>query len=756
MSTITNVTYDRFDNVIKIKRRGDMYIEKIPFIRTFYTRPGLFNTSKKLEVEPCDKKFFFDKSAIDMVKILDPQYTDQFEKLIENPEYRKNIYQYDLDPEYQYLIYNSIPITNVYNVSYLDIETNDDIDAENANSEIDIITIITGDDIKTFRRDAFASEKSMLIRFFKYICDELFPDLVLGWNVIGFDRAYLINRAKKIGVNPKLDRFGMIQFINGSDILIKMYGYTVLKETGGMRLEDVCQHFLKKGKTKIDCTPGKLFRRDPEKAVEYNINDVLLVKELDEKLNFVKFLTQLQSVSGVLLRNAFFNSMIIDSMILRRYSSYVFPTRFKIEETEQYEGGYVFVPPKGIFNNVAAFDFSSLYPSIFLTFNISPDTKRNMNYDYVIDNVGFVKQPHGIFKETTLFLYTDRLKLKASLKSIDKNSDEYVNTNTLQLAYKTILNSFYGVCAYKGFRLYDVDIAKSITAVGRRMIKMVKEKVEETKIGEIKYGDTDSCFIKCYIDPDEIAKIINTKFIPEYVNKYGISENFMSIEKEKEYSWIMFFGKKKNYCGKLKGKEEFVIKGLDAIKYDVPKKLRAIMIEIIKDVSENKIIDVFKYRDVIKTLTMDDLIILKKLNKSKEEYKVDPEHLTALNYSKTYLGLSDETYRSSIVNMLYVNNTSDKHPRTKIIAIEKGLNSIPDGFEIDYERYFFFFFLKKLFDVFDVYGFDKVPGYCDYINNTLKDKDKNYGRFFLKLISMTDISDKVDASISRLWTILKK
>jgi len=771
---ITNVRYNYKTGNIDIKVYNDAEMYSYPFTKTFFVKSEFFkSTPGVFNVEKINKVHYLTKQAVDRVSIIDRNKNSLFDHICKNKRLVDNFYQYDLHPEYQFLIYNNILFSDKYKVAYLDIETNDDINADSAASEIDLITIVTDDDIKTFDRRNFASEKSMLIQFFRYI-KKVFPDIILGWNVVDFDRKYIVNRSSLLGVNPNSCNFEMIQFINGSDVLMKMYGYSILKDTGGMSLDKVSRYFLNEGK--IDTcglTPGVLYRKDPDRAIEYNINDCILVKKLNDKLKFVKFLVNIQNISGCLLRNSFFNSMVIENMILRKYDNYVFPSRFDNNVDTKYEGGYVIKPPEGIFDNVAVFDFSSLYPSIFLTFNISPDTKDMKNYDYYIDGVGFKKTPHGIFKQTAKFLYDERLRLKNDLKSLDKDSDEYINTNVLQLAFKTILNSIYGVCGFNKFRLYDVDIAKSITSMGRKLIKELKVRVEADNIGEVIYGDTDSSFIKVKIDPEEIENRINNIYLPEYVEKFGVEDNYLAVEKEKVFEWLMLFGKKKLYIGRQYGDNEFIIKGHSLIKYDVPKSIRIMMKEIITDISNNKQINLNNYFIRLKNIPDKELIILKKLNKDKNSYVVEPQHLTALEYSRKNLSLSDESYRNKIVRMVYASvRGSEQFPDTNIIAVNEDFNIVPNDFTLDYDKYFVFFFLKKMYDVYKIYGFSRICGIYSYLKNELKSKDPRYDRvhnLILKSLekvkesnnkkriktTITDYKNNIiNYYISRLWKII--
>ena len=79
-----------------------------------------------------------------------------------------------------------------------------------------------------------------------------------------------------------------------------------------------------------------------------------------------------------------------------------------------------------------------------------------------------------------------------------------------QLGYKVTANSLYGQCGAKTSSFFEMDIAASTTATGRKLLIYAKEIIEglygdricETKYGKVRskgkvvYGDTDSIFIK--------------------------------------------------------------------------------------------------------------------------------------------------------------------------------------------------------------------------------------------------------------------
>ena len=109
----------------------------------------------------------------------------------------------------------------------------------------------------------------------------------------------------------------------------------------------------------------------------------------------------------------------------------------------------------------------------------------------------------------------------SKIKTKDDSNLEYVEIcknmkqyDTIQVAYKILMNSFYGAIANPYFRLYNLDMAKTITSCGQEVLKYSVTHVSNylcngttemnktylKKFGSLKnkyviYGDTDSMFV---------------------------------------------------------------------------------------------------------------------------------------------------------------------------------------------------------------------------------------------------------------------
>ena len=298
---------------------------------------------------------------------------------------------------------------------------------------------------------------------------------------------------------------------------------------------------------------------------------------------------------------------------------------------ETYVGGLVLPPVIGIHENVVCLDFSSMYPSIMIAFNISPDTVVHGNDDcYVAPEVGykFKKEPDGFFKKILIDLINRRSSVKKKIENLPKDSDEYRALDIQQQSLKILTNSFYGYTGWSAARWYRRECAEATTAYGRHFIRRAVSVAEELGMKVI-YGDTDSLFVKAQVDKDELIRKAE-----ELASK--ISEELpLDLDIEEFYNAIFFTGKKKRYAG-LTSSGEVVVKGLEVKRGD--------WCELAKEIQSEVINIILKDRDpesaaglVSDTILMlregkipvEKLVVHKTLTKDISRYETKQTHVAA-------------------------------------------------------------------------------------------------------------------------------
>ena len=126
--------------------------------------------------------------------------------------------------------------------------------------------------------------------------------------------------------------------------------------------------------------------------------------------------------------------------------------------------------------------------------------------EYIITDVALVD---GMLKKTSQsFDKSDVVDVKDTYNSFMKNV-----FNQRQASIKVVANSLYGQCGAKTSSFYEMDIAASTTATGRKLLiygqKVIEnvyaDRICETKYGKIRtnaeyiYGDTDSVFFTFHL-----------------------------------------------------------------------------------------------------------------------------------------------------------------------------------------------------------------------------------------------------------------
>ncbi|HFC49596.1 MAG TPA: DNA polymerase II [Thermofilum sp.] len=471
------------------------------------------------------------------------------------------------------------------------------------------------------------------------------PDIVVGYNSNRFDWPYLITRARKNKVRLDVSRSGgaPAQSVYGHYSItgranIDLYDFAEdIYEVKVRTLENVAEYLGVKSKNERVIIEGAYIYKywdDPKlrpKLIEYAEDDVESTLGLAEK--FIPFAIQLSSIVGLpldqvgaasvgyrvewhLMRQAFKFNELIPNRIERPY--------------EKYKGAIVLKPKPGVHKNIAVLDFSSMYPNIMITKNISPDTYVPPYEDvpldevYVTPEVGhkFRKAPAGFYRRVLERLLEARKRIREKLRELNPESPEYVVLNERQKALKVIANATYGYCGWVGARWYKREVAEATTAWGR---KFISETIRQArKIGlDVIYGDTDSVFVR--YDKAKVEDLV----------KWVERELGLEIKIDKIYKKVFFTEAKKRYCGLLPDGRIDVV-GLEAVRgdwSDLAKDVQEKVIEIIlKEESPQKAIEYVNkvIEDLRKgNIPLHKLIIWKTITKRIEDYEVEAPHVAA-------------------------------------------------------------------------------------------------------------------------------
>jgi DNA polymerase delta subunit 1 len=276
-----------------------------------------------------------------------------------------------------------------------------------------IVTLGTCDAIAGVRVEACSNERDMLRRWARLV-REKDPDVMLGYNIFGFDMAYIKDRAEELGclqdVCAPLGRFSNIENpykeVNlsssalGDNVLkyIDVQGRILIDlmkvvqrdhRLDTYKLDAVAHHFL--GLNKNDVSPKDVFRlqrgdaKDRAVIAEYCVQDCVLCNQLATKLDTLSNNAGMANVCSVPLSFIFMRGqgVKIYSLVTRQCQKdgYLVPVikaaeDRRLAEDDTYEGAIVLDPQEGLYvdDPISVLDYASLYPSSMISENLSHDT----------------------------------------------------------------------------------------------------------------------------------------------------------------------------------------------------------------------------------------------------------------------------------------------------------------------------------------------------------------------------------------------
>ena len=236
-----------------------------------------------------------------------------------------------------------------------------------------------------FNYVSYETEYDMLYTFMKKWIHKM--PIVTGWNFVEFDWQYIVNRCKRLNIDPAISSPSLAMVGPKTGIqspmhrlvvdymeIYKKWDRKIFKENN--TLEYVATAATGMGKIPYSGTLQDLYNADYEKYVYYNAIDSVLVNLIDKEISTMSTFFALGNAVHIEANQAFSSiALATTAMCWEAYRrKKVIPTTFEKAERQAYEGAFVFKPIPGIYDWVASFDFASLYPSIMRQWNMSPES----------------------------------------------------------------------------------------------------------------------------------------------------------------------------------------------------------------------------------------------------------------------------------------------------------------------------------------------------------------------------------------------
>lgn len=164
----------------------------------------------------------------------------------------------------------------------------------------------------------------------------------------------------------------------------------------------------------------------------------------------------------------------------------------------KYQGGYVVAPTRGIHDDVAVCDFSSMYPTIMIGGNISPDSIVPPRGSARVEGaVSWDGEGASVVYGGTVLRFRNDIDpviprvLRRLVSERKANRSKFPH---YAVALKVATNSIYGALGYEFSPLYSPSCSAATTAFGRWCLSLSIGIFERCGL-EVVYGDTDSCFL---------------------------------------------------------------------------------------------------------------------------------------------------------------------------------------------------------------------------------------------------------------------
>jgi DNA polymerase-2 len=145
------------------------------------------------------------------------------------------------------------------------------------------------------------------------------------------------------------------------------------------------------------------------------------------------------------------------------------------------KGGLVYTPIAGLHEHVAELDFSAMYPSIMVHFNISPETVgAHCCQGEPIPELGtpVCRHRQGLVPETLAPLLEKRRRYKALIREMDPDDPRQEPFRRRYSAHKWLLVTCFGYLGYKNARFGRIEAHEAVNAYGREILLQTKELVE--------------------------------------------------------------------------------------------------------------------------------------------------------------------------------------------------------------------------------------------------------------------------------------
>jgi len=432
---------------------------------------------------------------------------------------------------------------------------------------------------RCLQSDSDADERRLLAAFWETFAHY---DQVLAWNggqidsdilktehaKHGFDFYVIVRRSARLGVLPKwwrrklyLDHLACFKRnnMNSGDASEKV----------SFSLENIGMAKVGRGKSHFDSSrtweawyAGGKSRQD---LSDYNVADVVLESDIEKATDYLSVFQSLCEATWVFPDTPGLQPMRqVDGLMMsygnRRGVHFKTKDHEAVNPDQSFAGAYCEGPnhvdelrsEDGLVHNVHVADFKSLYPSIMISLNISPELiglpgstcpvdEASMQKYGVTKPITFGTDDEGVLPECVKDMLALREEWKQRSKKFPKGSPEEQEASRKSMAYKMAGNAFMGVACSPYSRYSSVEIGLAITRTGVSLIHAARDACR-ARGWRVIYIDTDSLFV---VGPTveqfkEFTSWCNAELFPKLAKEWGCRDNIFYLDYEKAFEGIAF------------------------------------------------------------------------------------------------------------------------------------------------------------------------------------------------------------------------
>jgi len=369
---------------------------------------------------------------------------------------------------------------------------------------------------------AFVNGEIELLEHINTVLDKEKPVFLIGYFSGGFDIPYIVARSRKYRLqtawgldnSPPRTKYTQASIVGIVHFDVFQFVKKIISPslaTDRMNLDSVADELL--GEKKVPIKIEELAHawdeapEDLPRFAEYCLKDSKLVYELAEvflpivyefsKICAMPLQQVVRAYPGNLAESYLIHQALSQNRIIPSLPSY---DQIAARRADTFEGSFVQEPQPGVYKDVVVVDFKSLYPSVIVQHNISPET---LNCECCkdapspsgskISATWFCQKNKGFFPQIIEEIIQRRQRVLTILsKTTDVKRRKQLEAR--ERALKLLANSVYGHLGFERARWYSKDSAKAVAELGRQYLTSLLNHVRDEGL-EVLYADTDSVFI---------------------------------------------------------------------------------------------------------------------------------------------------------------------------------------------------------------------------------------------------------------------